>query len=159
MNRQVSRRCPQRHHRSVENAVKFASCAPWKLHVNQKQWRNMPRKHGSEHLQMSRVPSPSEQPVIDLKNWTIFELEDGLRFFMGEEDGQDDSIRTSTPILELDETTMTGVTASGRLYNLVGEPRPDPLEDISVQIVASIIGVDLRYVSVIEMNRPTHPFH
>ncbi|NTF17111.1 hypothetical protein G6L37_01535 [Agrobacterium rubi] len=108
---------------------------------------------------MSRVPSPSEQPVIDLKNWTIFELEDGLRFFMGEEDGQDDSIRTSTPILELDETTMTGVTASGRLYNLVGEPRPDPLEDISVQIVASIIGVDLRYVSVIEMNRPTHPFH
>jgi len=82
-----------------------------------------------------------------------------MRFFIGEEEGFDERIRTSTPIMEFDESTMTGVTQSGRIYNLVGDAGPDPLEDFSIKLVAGIIGLNLQSVSVVEVERPSHRFH
>lgn len=108
---------------------------------------------------MQRAPSPEEQPEVSLSNWAILELEDGARFFMGDLDGHPGRIRTSTPIRMFDPATMTGVTQSGRIYHLRGEPRSNPTEDIAIQIAARVIGLDLSSVTVVEVDKPAHHYH
>lgn len=110
-------------------------------------------------MPLNRVPSPEVQPEIRLGNWTVFELADGRRFFMGEAEGAEERMRTSTPIVRFDKTNMTGVTQSGRIYHLVGDPRPDPLEDFSVRMTAGLMGLDLSSVQVVDIVSATPSLH
>lgn len=109
--------------------------------------------------EMALAPSLNEQPVVKLSNWAIIELESGIRFFIGREEGHEDKLRTSTPIREFDNDTMTGFTQSGRVYNLVGEPRENPLEDFDFIVLAAMFRIDPRTVSVIEVVRPSPALH
>jgi hypothetical protein len=107
---------------------------------------------------MNRVPNPSDQPIINLTKWTILEM-NGVRVFIGQEQELSHRIRISTPLIKFDPETMTGVTRSGRIYNLIGEPRPEPLEDSTVRYAAGIWGIDLDQVTVIEIARPSPRLH
>jgi hypothetical protein len=108
---------------------------------------------------MGSVPSVEKQPAVDLKNWAIFQLEDGLRIFVGEEDGKVGKLRTSSPITSIDETSLTGTTESGRVYRLIGKPRSDPMEDFACNVMFSVYGIDRGTVSVIDLNVPSHSLH
>jgi hypothetical protein len=108
---------------------------------------------------MGLVPSVDKQPSVVLTNWAIFQLEDGLRFFVGKEEGSIDKLRTSTPIKSLDEITMTGITESGRVYKLIGKPRPNPMEDFACNVIFAAYGIDRETVSVVELNVPSHSIH
>lgn len=73
-----------------------------------------------------RVAPVNEQPEIVLWGWTVYEVqsafEDGpTRHFVGY-NVYDREGRTSTKIVEFDPVTKRGVTASGRVYQLEGEP-------------------------------------
>lgn len=69
----------------------------------------------------------SEQPSLTLRDWAIFEVEDAdgpakaSRHFAGyvNENGEG---RASSEIVTFDKISRRGVTASGRVYELVGEP-------------------------------------
>jgi hypothetical protein len=72
-----------------------------------------------------------ETPEIELAHWQIYECSDsGLttRHFVGfnltEVEG-----RVSSAILIFDMSNMRGITASGRVYALVGDPSKDPDAD------------------------------
>lgn len=77
-----------------------------------------------------KTRSVEEIPNIKLISWSIFEVtgevnpEKTLHFvgFNLTEGGG----RTSSPIQEFDPVTGRGVTASGRVYELVGPPDEDP---------------------------------
>ena len=53
--------------------------------------------------------------------WQIVETNIGERHFLGYEP-RFDSARLSTPIVRFDPQRQCGVTQSGRVYHLVGEP-------------------------------------
>jgi hypothetical protein len=110
-------------------------------------------------MQMGLVPNVEKQPAVNLKNWAIFQLEDGSRFFVGEEDGKVGKLRTSTPITSLDETSLTGITESGRVYRLIGSPRPNPVEDFACNVMFSVYGIDRDTISVIDLNVPSQRLH
>jgi hypothetical protein len=108
---------------------------------------------------MGSVPNVEKQPAVDLKNWVVFQLEDGSRFFVGEEDGKIGKLRTSTPIKSLDATTLTGVTESGRVYRLIGKPRHSPLEDFACNLMFFVYRIDRATISVINIDVPSHSLH
>jgi hypothetical protein len=108
---------------------------------------------------MGMVPSVEDQPAIDLKNWVVIEFEDGIRIFVGEEDGKVGKLRTSSPITELDQTSLTGKTQSGRVYRLIGRPRPNPMKDFACNVMFSVYGIDRSTVSIIELNAPSYSLH
>lgn len=108
---------------------------------------------------MGLLPSVEKQPAVDLKNWAILQFDDGIRIFVGEEDGKFGKLRTSTPITSLDETSLTGVTESGRVYRLVGSPRPNPMEDFACNVMFDVYGIDRETVSVVELNAPSYSLH
>ena len=60
-----------------------------------------------------------ENEVVQLAHWSIREFDSGAKYFVGfcltNSDG-----RVSTAIVKLDSASRTGVTASGRRYELVG---------------------------------------
>jgi hypothetical protein len=63
--------------------------------------------------------SITETPEIELGSWRVFETEKGERHFVGynltEHEG-----RVSSAIQAFDPDTMTGITSSGRVYQLIG---------------------------------------
>jgi hypothetical protein len=64
------------------------------------------------------VYGPDDGPdTVRLFAWSIRELPDGERRFCGNSGYEG---RVSTPILEFDPVTRTGITTSGRHYVLVG---------------------------------------
>lgn len=64
----------------------------------------------------------SEVPSITLAYWAVFELSDGDRHFAGCNITEGGTGRASSKIVTFDKETMRGVTASGRVYELRGEP-------------------------------------
>ncbi|OAJ55976.1 hypothetical protein A6V36_30450 [Paraburkholderia ginsengiterrae] len=66
--------------------------------------------------------SVSEQPVIELLQWRIFEIvPDGERHFVGR-NAQSYNGRVSSSIQLLDADRRQGITLSGRVYVLIGPP-------------------------------------
>lgn len=63
----------------------------------------------------------NEQPELTLDPWSIYELPDGDRHFVGWVI-ENQAGRVSSRIDEFDVKTMCGVTATGRVYNLRGHP-------------------------------------
>ena len=64
----------------------------------------------------------SEQPEIILSKWRIFETPEGTRHFVGKNLTGNGTGRVSSAITVFDKTSMTGVTRSGRVYQLLGDP-------------------------------------
>lgn len=75
------------------------------------------------------TPPVSNQPMISLTAWCVFEVttKDSKvqRHFVGHHDAFREG-RVSTAIVSFDAELGQGVTASGRRYLLVGEPGHDP---------------------------------
>lgn len=63
------------------------------------------------------------EPVVFLKPWRIFELEDGARHLCGGV-GFFGS-RVSSAVVSIDYENATATTSTGRIYELIGEPGPD----------------------------------
>lgn len=63
----------------------------------------------------------TRQPALTLERWSVYELPDGDRHFVGwaleNQEG-----RVSSRIEQFDVKTMCGVTLSGRIYKLEGKP-------------------------------------
>lgn len=66
----------------------------------------------------------SQRPYIGLIIWQVIEIDAGTRHFVGYDIAASEG-RVSTPILRFDSTTRAGVTASGRVYALLGPPGHD----------------------------------
>lgn len=65
-------------------------------------------------------PKPAvDDPVVRLRNWTIKQVAAKDMYFVGY-DIHNRDVRVSTRIIELDVSTRSGMTASGRRYKLVG---------------------------------------
>lgn len=60
-----------------------------------------------------------EEPEVILSSWSIREDREGLRYFVGFNEINQDG-RVSTPIQTFDSKTRVGITQSGRRYILVG---------------------------------------
>jgi hypothetical protein len=71
------------------------------------------------------VRSVTSQPSLRLRDWSIIEIQNGDRHFVGY-NVDDSEGRVSTAIREFDPKTRRGVTSSGRVYQLLGEPGYDP---------------------------------
>lgn len=67
-----------------------------------------------------KVAPITQEPSIQLDNWEIKHMKEG-DFFMGR-NIQEGTGRVSTKVVMFDSETKKGVTASGRIYQLVGEP-------------------------------------
>jgi len=67
-----------------------------------------------------RVAPVNEVPEIRLSSWSIRQLPDGSRHFVGYNDLCWEG-RVSSRIVEFDTTNMRGRTRSGRVYELVGK--------------------------------------
>jgi len=67
----------------------------------------------------------TEQPELTLEYWSVRQLPDGGRHFVGwcVENAEG---RVSSSIMEFDAQTLRGRTASGRVYQLAGPPGRDP---------------------------------
>lgn len=63
----------------------------------------------------------NEQPELTLDRWSIYELSDGDRHFVGWAI-ENLAGRVSSRIDEFDVKTMCGVTSTGRVYKLKGNP-------------------------------------
>lgn len=66
--------------------------------------------------------SIEETPEIILDQWSVRELFDGDRHFVGVNLTEHREGRVSSKIMEFDPQTMCGRTRSGRIYKLVGYP-------------------------------------
>ena len=67
-------------------------------------------------------PDPVEQsPDVILKHWSVYELENGSRHFVGF-NTLDHAGRTSSAIQQFDHKTQQGITRRGRKYFLDGPP-------------------------------------
>jgi hypothetical protein len=63
----------------------------------------------------------TETPELNLSQWCVFELADGNRHFVGYNETEGEG-RTSSKIVQFDKDAMRGITQSGRVYQLVGNP-------------------------------------
>ncbi|HEY3431386.1 MAG TPA: hypothetical protein VGK09_02445 [Rhodocyclaceae bacterium] len=64
---------------------------------------------------------PQNQPVVLLDRWRVIQIKDGTRHFVGREFPSTQG-RVSNVIVELDPTTKSGITSTGRRYELCGSP-------------------------------------
>ncbi|MDC8771784.1 hypothetical protein [Roseateles albus] len=71
-----------------------------------------------------RTASVSEAPQIVLESWTVRQLENGDRHFVGWNCTHHEG-RASSKIVQFDPVTLRGVTRSGRVYELRGKPGHD----------------------------------
>ena len=76
-----------------------------------------------------RASSVDETPSVVLSRWRIFEvttpyLDYPTRHFVGYNETEREG-RTSSAIQEFDPDTMQGITRSGRVYKLTGDPGSD----------------------------------
>jgi hypothetical protein len=62
-----------------------------------------------------------ERPEINLRNWRVARTDAGSHHFIGH-DIEECEGRVSTAIARFDRTTRKGVTASGRVYEVHGDP-------------------------------------
>ena len=58
----------------------------------------------------------TDEPIIDLNQWAIYEFVDGARIAVGTRN--DGTGRVSSPIVTFDKEFMQVVTESGRVYRL-----------------------------------------
>jgi hypothetical protein len=65
-----------------------------------------------------RTNPVSEEPEIVLSSWSVRELPDGDRHFVGYNFADGGEGRVSSKILEFDPKTLKGKTRSGRVYQL-----------------------------------------
>ena len=65
--------------------------------------------------------SVEDQPSIGLMLWKIFEVDEDTRHFVSA-DSSDFVGRVSSAVAEFDVSKMSGVTQSGRVYELQGNP-------------------------------------
>lgn len=70
-------------------------------------------------MQVSHAVSPNQDPVCYLENWQVMETDRGTRHFIGCNIALGTG-RVSIPIVSFDHATGQGVTASVRIYELVG---------------------------------------
>jgi hypothetical protein len=72
-----------------------------------------------------RVPDVTAEGEVTLVRWRVIEVPDGERFLVGYclERGEG---RVSTSLLSVDVSRMVCHTASGRVYQLEGQPGVDP---------------------------------
>lgn len=89
--------------------------------------------------------SVDEVPELQLVQWDVKELPDGDRHFVGwnltEMEG-----RVSSKIVTFDQRRMTGVTKSGRIYQLVRDPGVNIHAEYVWQAWCRINSVDLATV-------------
>lgn len=71
-------------------------------------------------MSMFRPPSVDEQPIVVLSSWSVFELPDGDRHFVGFHAAVSTG-RVSSKIVDWDDQEKVGTTRSGRRYQLMGE--------------------------------------
>ncbi|CAN7465664.1 hypothetical protein [Paraburkholderia hospita] len=69
-------------------------------------------------------PSVEIQPLVFLTRWQVMEVDGQSRHFIGHNTEMNTG-RASTRIVKFDPETRRGVTASGRIYELVGESGVD----------------------------------
>jgi hypothetical protein len=97
-----------------------------------------------------------EIPEIQLINWDVRELPDGDRHFVGwnivEMEG-----RVSSKIVTFDQRYMTGVTQSGRVYQLLRAPGTDSDAEYVWQAWCRINGVELATVKSVAKELYDHP--
>lgn len=74
-------------------------------------------------MPIRRAADVSIEPVVFLRPWRVFQLEDGSRHLCGGE-GLFGG-RVSSAVMSIDYQAATAVTQSGRIYQLVGEPGSD----------------------------------
>ena len=67
------------------------------------------------------IGSVEAEPSVELLRWKIFEVEESARHFVGV-DSLDFTGRVSSAVVEFDAVAMRGVTQSGRVYHLLGNP-------------------------------------
>lgn len=60
-------------------------------------------------------------PVVELSQWSVFQTETGQRHFVGYNTRSGEG-RVSSAIVEFDPKTLSGLTTTGRLYQLIGPP-------------------------------------
>jgi hypothetical protein len=65
--------------------------------------------------------SVEQEPSVFLASWKIVEVIAGTRHFVGA-DVYDGNGRVSSAIVKFDLAARRGITSSGRVYNLIGEP-------------------------------------
>jgi len=70
------------------------------------------------------VRTVTSQPQLRLVDWSIIEIQNGDRHFVGY-NVDDSEGRVSTAIKAFDPKSRKGVTSSGRVYELLGEPGYD----------------------------------
>jgi hypothetical protein len=80
------------------------------------------------------------QPRLRLANWRIMRTERGEIHFIGYAVDNHEG-RVSTAIESVDLAARTGVTRSGRLYELIGDPGQDPDADYVWAMWARVNGV------------------
>jgi len=76
-----------------------------------------------------QTPDVTEQPIINLERWRVFEIlegpHQGERHLVGY-NLDDREGRVSTAIISVNLATMACLTASGHIYRLVGPSGHDP---------------------------------
>jgi hypothetical protein len=82
----------------------------------------------------------ASQPRLRLASWRIMRTERGEIHFIGYAVDNHEG-RVSTAIQSLDLAARTGVTSSGRLYELIGKPGHDPDADYVWGMWARVNGV------------------
>jgi len=66
-----------------------------------------------------KTPSVTEQPVINLVSWSVWQTTDGARHLVGHNQ-EDREGRASTAVQSFDPFTGQATTLSGRTYQLIG---------------------------------------
>ncbi len=97
-----------------------------------------------------KTPDVTEQPIINLERWRAFEILEGplqgerhlVGYNMDDREG-----RVSTAIISFDLTKRVCLTASGRIYHLVGPSGYDPDGDFVWQLWARAHRISARDVS------------
>ena len=99
----------------------------------------------------------TDQPELELVRWRIIELPDQSRHFSGY-CTQNAEGRMSSRILEFDPDSLKGVTQSGRIYQLVGDPGFDPDAQYVLSVWCHTFGVsDVKDVTDEALEPPTDP--
>ena len=97
-------------------------------------------------MSIYRVANVSDEPWITLAQWSIRratanESVEGNNYFVGRNLSTDEG-RVSTPIIEFDPMTRTGVTRSGRRYRLVGRAGRNGDADYVWDRIASVWAIE-----------------
>ncbi|KAF1038624.1 MAG: hypothetical protein GAK33_01960 [Burkholderia lata] len=68
-----------------------------------------------------KIAPVSDEPGVSLIQWSILEIDDGTRHFVGA-DARDSTGRVSSHVVTFDRLNLRGQTQSGRVYQLIGQP-------------------------------------